>query len=148
MFESLPTNMPGGRYPYPAERTVMAKVANTKKVEELFQELGEDTSIPGMEKVETPPVEKEAPGVEVPEVKEPSTEDVDVPTMGAPAEEVEKSEARLSVDDAINGLFQAVEALTTSFQNELALEKERTEAEKAKTVEVEKKLAKVRALIG
>ena len=148
MFESLPTNMPGGRYPYPAERTVMAKVANTKKVEELFQELGEDTSIPGMEKTETPPVEKEAPGVKVPEVKEPSTEDADVPTMGAPAEEAEKSEARLSVDDAINGLFQAVEALTTSFQNELALEKERTEAEKAKTVEVEKKLAKVRALIG
>jgi len=148
MFESLPTNMPGGRYPYPAERTVMAKVANTKKVEELFQELGEDTSIPGMEKIKTPPVEKEAPGVKVPEVKEPSTEDADVPTMGAPAEETEKSEARLSVEDAINGLFQAVEALTTSFQNELALEKERTEAEKAKTVEVEKKLAKVRALIG
>ena len=126
----------------------MAKVANTKKVEELFQELGEDTSIPGMEKIKTPPVEKEAPGVKVPEVKEPSTEDADVPTMGAPAEETEKSEARLSVEDAINGLFQAVEALTTSFQNELALEKERTEAEKAKTVEVEKKLAKVRALIG
>jgi hypothetical protein len=148
MFESLPTNMPGGRYPYPAERTVMAKVANTKKVEELFQELGEDTSIPGMEKIKTPPVEKEAPGVKVPEVKEPSTEDADVPTMGAPAEEAEKAEARLSVEDAINGLFQAVEALTTSFQNELALEKERTEAEKAKTAEVEKKLAKVRALIG
>jgi hypothetical protein len=68
--------------------------------------------------------------------------------MGAPAEEAEKAEARLSVEDAINGLFQAVEALTTSFQNELALEKERTEAEKAKTAEVEKKLAKVRALIG
>lgn len=148
MFESLPTNMPGGRYPYPAERTVMAKVANTKKVEELFQELGEDTSIPGMEKTETPPAEKEAPGVKVPEVKEPSTEDADVPTMGAPAEEAKKAEARLSVEDAINGLFQAVEALTTSFQNELALEKERTEAEKAKTIEVEKKLAKVRALIG
>lgn len=148
MFESLPTNMPGGRYPYPAERTVMAKIANTKKVEELFQELGEDTSIPGMEKIKTPPVEKEAPGVEVPEVKEPSTEDADVPTMGAPAEEAKKAEARLSVEDAINGLFQAVEALTTSFQNELALEKERTEAEKAKTAEVEKKLAKVRALIG
>lgn len=152
MFETIPTSMPGGRYLFPAERPDMARVANTKKMEELFQGLGENT--PSSEQPTEPAVPEVEPeespvGQPEPEAQEPD----EVPVMEqkpVPEKKPVKAAAdkEVSVEDAVNGLFQAVETLTTAFQNELSAERSRTVAEKAKTTEVEKTLAKVRALLG
>lgn len=152
MFETIPTSMPGGRYPFPAERSDMARVANTKKMEELFQGLGEHAA-PQEEPAEptVPEVEPEESPVEPQEPEAAETEEIPVMEQKPVVEKKPVKETvtkEVSVEDAVNGLFQAVETLTTAFQNELSAERSRTAAEKMKTTEVEKTLAKVRALLG